>query len=330
MCRTILIGLAVTLLVGLLAGPASAGHLACAGAVSGHVVFDSNLACGGNGLTVAANGTTIDLAGFTLSCAGAGYLGSCQSLGFTGIDTAGFSDVLIMGPGTITGFAVGVHVNGGSNVNVRSLTVTGPASPGAGANPRPGATGILVTGIVCPTPLDTIVNIHGNDVSNHLEGIELVGACCVNVGHNHVHDNNSDPVECHGIKGVNACNNNFNNNLVERNGENLGRDGGLTLTGAGSFGNTVTHNDVSTNCGDGLSARSGAHDNQTVNNEARNNGTSNLGGQCFAPPPPGSFFDLAAVFDGTGNKWNNNNQCLTEGSIGSPSPIPASVCNPGE
>jgi hypothetical protein len=318
------IGLTVMLLLGIAPSEVQAGHLTCGSTVSGHVVFDGNLACSGNGLTVGADNTTIDLAGFTLSCTGAGYLGSCQGLGFVGINTNGFNSVLIKG-GTITGFAVGVHVNGGSSVNVRDLTVTGPSSPGAGSNPRPGATGILVTGTVCPSPADTIINIHGNNVSNHLEGIELVGANCVNVGHNHVHDNNTDPVECHGIKVVNSGNNNFNNNLVERNGENLGIDGGLTLIGSGSANNTITHNDVSNNCGDGISARSGANNNQTVNNEARNNSTSNLAGQCFGPPPAGTFFDLAARADGPGNKWNKNNQCNTQ-SAG----IPAGVCNPGE
>lgn len=326
---TILLGLAVTVFLAIAPIPAEASHLTCGSTVSGHVVFDSNLACSSDGLTVGADNTTIDLAGFTLSCTGAGYLGSCQGLGFVGINTNGHSDVLITGS-TITGFGVGVLVSGGSNVNVRGLTVTGPASPGAGGNFRPPATGIEVTGTFCPTPPDTIINIHDNDVSNHREGIELEQACCVNVGFNHVHDNNSDPVECHGILAANSCNNNFNNNLVERNGENLGRDGGLTIRGGGSANNTVTHNDVSTNCGDGISVRFGANSNQVVNNEARNNSTSTLGGQCFAVPP-GVFFDLAAVNDGAGNMWNRNNKCLTEGNVGiNASPIPAGVCNPGE
>jgi len=170
---SILLALAVTLSLGLAPSPAQANP-ACGSTVSGLVVFDSNLACSGNGLTVGADNTTIDLAGFTLSCTGGGYLGSCQSLGCTGINTAGHSDVLIHGGGTITGYTIGVLVNGGSNVNVRDLTVTGPASPGAGSNPRPAATGIAVTGTICPSPPDTIINVHGNDVSNHREGIELV------------------------------------------------------------------------------------------------------------------------------------------------------------
>jgi len=324
-----MLAVGLALLLGLVSSPGEATPT-CGSTVSGHVVFDSNLACSSsNGLIVGADNTTIDLAGFTLSCTGAGYQGTCQGLGFTGINTNGHSNVLITGS-TITGFAVGVLVSGGSDVNVRGLTVTGPASPGAGSNNRPASTGIEVSGTVCPDPPDTIINIHGNDVSNQREGIELVGACCVNVGFNHVHDNNSDPVACHGILAVNACNNNFNNNLVERNGENLPRDGGLTILGAGSANNTATHNDVSTNCGDGISVRFGANNNQVVNNEARNNSTSNLGGQCFNVSP-GAFFDLAAVFDGVGNRWIRNNQCLTQGNVGiNASPIPAGVCNPGE
>ncbi len=321
-----LVAVFVTVLLGIAASPLRASP-ACGSTVTGHVVFDSDVNCvNSNGLTVGADGTTIDLAGFMLTCtAAAGYFGSCQGQGDVGIDTNGFSDILIKGPGTIDGFAVGVHVNAGADVNVRELTVTGPASPGAGSNSRPEATGIEVEGTICPTPAVTIINVHGNDVSNHREGIELVNAHCVNVGHNHAHDNNSDPTECHGVLAVDSGDNNFNNNLIDRNGENLGIDGGLTFKGASSANNTVTNNDVSNNCGDGISVRFGGNNNQVVNNEARNNSTSTLGTQCFGPPPPGVFFDLAARSAGAGNMWNKNNKCNTQ-SAG----IPPGVCNPGE
>src|SRR5712691_8023264 len=149
---TLPVGLVVMLLLAL-SPDRLQGQVACGGTVTGAVALTSDLGCDGNGLTVGADGTTIDLNGHTISCADpAGYLGSCQGLGFVGIDTNTHNDVLIKGPGTITGFQVGVKVNMGSNVNVRDLTVTGPASPGAGSNPRPDAEGILVQFTVCPTP----------------------------------------------------------------------------------------------------------------------------------------------------------------------------------
>lgn len=297
-------------------GPVQAAHLSCGDTVTGHVVLDGDLACAdSDGLTVGADGTTIDLNGFMIVCTAGDYQGSCQGpfpqddSPEVGIDTAGFSHILVKGPGTIDGFDIGVLVPGGSNVNVRGLTVTGPASPGRGANPRPITQGIMVSRTVCPVPADTIINIHGNDVSNHTEGIELHNANCTNVGHNSVHDNNSDPFECHGIVATDSGNNNVNNNLVTRNGENLPIDGGITIRGALSIGNTVTHNDSSGNFGDGISVRSGAANNQIVNNEARGNG----------------FFDLAGRGSGPGNKWNKNNRCNTQNAE-----VPAGVCNPGE
>ncbi len=315
-------GMGLLLIVGLLSIPAEAGHLICGSTVSGHVVFDGDLNCyASSGLTVGADNTTIDLAGFKLTCTGAGFLGSCQTTnGPVGINTAGFNNVLIKGS-TIDGFQVGVHVNGGSNINVKGLTVTGPPSLGVGFNNRPfGATGIMVTGTVCPDPPDTIVVLLDNDVSNHLEGIKLVGASCVNVRRNVVHDNDSDPFECHGILLINSGTNNIGKNLVFANGENLFRDGGLTLTGGGTTGNTVERNDASNNCGDGISARFLATGNKIVNNVARGNPTTLP--KCGLPP--GFFADLAEIAAGP-NKWNKNNRCNTQAGI-----VPAGVCKPGE
>jgi len=105
--------------------PAFATHIACGSTVSGEVELDGNLACSGPGLTVGADGTTIDLNGFTISCTGAGYLGSCQGISTDiGIDTAGFNNIEIE-DGTITGFGFGVVVNGGSDITVKKLVITG-------------------------------------------------------------------------------------------------------------------------------------------------------------------------------------------------------------
>ena len=278
--------------------PAFATHILCGSIVSGEVELDGNLACSGPGLTVGADGTTIDLNGFTISCTGAGYLGSCQGIPTDiGIDTAGFNNIEIE-DGTITGFNFGVVVNGGSNITVEELVITGPAAPAGSipftaTNPRPpGAQGILVQNTVCPTPIDTIVDIVENDVSNHTEGIALLNAECVNVEENRAHDNNSDPVECSGILLVGSSFNRIVDNDVFRNGENLASDAGILLRN-NSDNNTIEENDVTNNFGAGISLRSGSDSNTVDENEI--SGHTLFGGDLselgFIPPPGNNYVE---------------------------------------
>lgn len=304
---SIVFALGVMLLLGISASPAQAIDINCGDVVTGHVVLHEDLNCVDSpGLIVNADGTTIDLNGWAINCTGGGYLGSCQTTtlapaypGYTGIDTNGKNNVLIKGPGTINGFHFGVHVNGGSNINVKDLFLTGPVKPAVVGNPRGLNVGINVTGTECPDPVDTIVNIHGNEVENHSDGIGLHGADCVNVGYNIVHDNNSDPFECHGIHVAPGSNNNINNNEVFRNGENAGIDSGMTIQGASSTNNTVVHNNVHDNFGDGISVRFGATNIKITKN------------QSFNPAAVvGFFFDMAER-GAPGNKWNKNNTCAT-------------------
>jgi parallel beta-helix repeat protein len=311
--------------------------VACNTVVTTDVQLQNDLICTNtDGLIVGADGVKIDLNSHFIRCVDpAGYKGSCQGPGpFTGIDptpevgidTNGFSNVNIFSHrpgGTIDGFDRGVWVRGpGENINVKRLIVTGPSGVPR-PNPRPITQGILVSDIECPDPPNGIVHIgggvpNGNDVSNHTEGIELENADCVNVGHNFVHDNNSDPFECHGIILNNSSNNNIHNNRVERNGENLLFDGGLTVRFAGSTNNTLTDNDVSFNNGDGISMRGGANGNQIVNNTMLANGGL-LAGIVF--------FDAAARPPVAGaNFWNENNVCNTQ-TVPEP---PPGVCGPTE
>lgn len=301
------------------AGLATAGHLNCGDVVGpGLVKLDADLACNETNaspaaLTVGANGTKIDLNGFTISCTGSGYQGSCQGLGHGGIRTDGFSRVTIAGPGTIAGFTAGVFVHGGSDITVRNLVVTGPSDP----TQRPEiAQGIEVTMVECPTPPDFVVHIRRNEVSNHLIGIDLGLAGCVDVSHNYVHHNRSD---IHGPSvGINvevSDRNRIAHNRVEKNGAGVVNEAGIKLDG--SAFNRVIGNDASDNDGHGILAQGmfqgGSHDNVISNNEARHN----------------SLFDLAAENAGTGNLWHSNNHCLTQGGSG-PNLIPPGVCNPGE
>lgn len=289
--------------------PQAFASVACGDTVTSNVKLTQDLNCteGANGITVGADNVKIDLNGFDINCTGAGYLSSCQGTGDSGIDTNGHSNITIKGPGTINGWTFGVLVNGGQNINVMNLFVTGPVSPGAGNNNRPQAQGIRVQNVDCPDPLDTIVNIKGNDVTNHREGIALINADCVNVHRNSVSDNNSDPVECSGILLVASDNNNIGHNDVSANGENLPDDGGILVT-SGSDNNNIQSNDVTGNFGAGISIRSGSTGNQVVNNQV--SGHTLFGG------------DLSEIGAGTNNYENN---CYTNSNI-SPSPPVAKKC----
>lgn len=195
-----------------------------------------------------------------------------------------------------------------------NLVITGPAAPPGSvpkpapfSNNRPSAQGIIVLGTVCPDPRDTIVNIKGNDISNHREGVVLLSAQCVNVHRNVIHDHNSDPVECSGILLRNSDFNSIGHNDIFANGENLGADGGILMYN--SHNNVVQSNDVTGNFGAGISLRFLSAGNQVVNNQV--SGHTLFGGDL-------SELVLAGV-----NNYENN--CYTTTNI-SPAPPLAKKC----
>ncbi len=325
MVKRILFCLAVaTLLMGVtsistvrVAAPGPTPLVGCGPLAPGAYIVAAPILTAATCFTITGSGVLLNLGGMTVTCAGAGYLGSCQGTGAIGIDTAGFSDITIKGPGTITGFAIGVLVGpGGSSVNVQSLVVTGPAAPpgsvpkpSAVANLRPASTGIEVMGTICPVPADTIVNIKGNVVSNHREGIELSDAQCVNVHRNVVHDNNADPVECHGIVLHDSSFNNIGHNDIFSNGENLGTDGGLTLKSSSS--NTIQSNKVFGNFGSGISLRFGSAANEVTDNDV--SGHVLFGG------------DLSELFQPFGLNSYADSNCYSTTNI-VPAPTISAVC----
>jgi hypothetical protein len=274
-------------------------------------------------LTIGADNVVIDLNGFTASCLapGDGYQGTCQEADGddAGVDTNGHSNVHVFSSqpgGTLKGFDKGVWIRlMSSNVKVKQLTITGPASPGPFANPRPPSQGIAVEMANMPLCLG---NIHlggsvstGNAISNFTEGIELMDSNCVEIGFNNIHDNNSDPVPCHGIHAEDSAHLNIHHNNVHNNGENLLIDGGITLDGSMTMDSILTGNTVGTtsadaNNGDGISVRGGATGNMIVNNVMKHNGGA-LSGSVF--------FDAAArpvPLLAPPNFWGQNNVCITQ------------------
>jgi parallel beta-helix repeat protein len=317
----------VTLVVG---SPAYA--LSCGDTVSGHVVLTADLNCSGPGLVVLSDGTKIDLNGHKISCTNGfadAYQGSCQKSHTTqaqsiiGIASTGHNDVQVRGPGVIDGFGVGIRLVNGTGLQVRDVTLTGPASPNASLNDRVGAVGVLIANTVCP---DSAV-IQDNDISNHTMGIQLSSAFCVVVKDNAIHDNNGVFGDSHGIDLIASGNNTIMKNVVTENGVNRGApsggiDGGIMLR-TGSANNQVKQNTVSNNCGDGITTNNLAHDNVVQQNTARFNSTSTLSGQCDGVVL-GTYFDLAQR-SVNASTWDPNNVCRTQNAA-----VPAGVCGPAE
>jgi parallel beta-helix repeat protein len=331
------------LLVLMIPMPVRAADPACGSMVFSNVKLAGDVHCSepqppavtpASWITIGADNITIDLNGRIVQCsapASIGFQGSCQEEPdidhAIGINTNGHSNIRIINSnedesGVIEGFSVGVWVQGGSNVRVSGIMITGPnnsAFPGCGAvcNPRPAAQAIKVTDVSCgmyTDPSDNanlLVKISKNTISNHSEGIELTNASCVKLQDNTVFNNNSDMHECHGIILEDSSYNNVTGNKVYGNGENAAVDGGLTATGM-SMNNLITRNEVSDNNGDGISLRNGANGNTVQGNEMLFNG-----GDLFTNTV---FFDAAARTgspalttgsSGGVNTWKDN-ECISQ------------------
>ena len=317
------------LLVLIAALPARADP-ACGSTVISNVKLTTDTTCTDSPwITIGADNITVDLNGRIVQCTDLVTL-SCQAEPLVagvpdnfGINTNGHRNIRIINSneeesGVIKGFDVGVWVNGGSNVRVKGITITGPhdpATPFSPVNPRPVAQGILVTGVACGMYNDPsydanlVVKISMNTVSNHTEGIELLNASCVKVQGNTVFNNNSDIHECHGIFLQHSSHNKMVGNNVFGNGEDAPVDGGITVTDMSS-NNIITQNEVSDNKGDGISLRNGATGNLVVENEMLFNGDPFTGVLFFDAAARTGFPALATGSSGGMNIWRDN-ECIT-------------------
>lgn len=267
-------------------------------------------------LVVHASGVILDLAGHTISCAGAGFAGSCQrpGAGPTGVRVdPGLSGVTVRGPGVIAGFDNGVSVEN-TAAYVTGLTVTGPSCDTPDCQ-RPVSNGIVVVGRFLPEGGIDLgqapVNVVGNHVTNHGRGIALLGAQCGSGGvgcavyGNSVDHNNG--FECNGILISGVSGYAIVQNQVHANGAgDCFPQAGIAI--GDSTGNVIANNDASSNVGVGIGAGPGADGNTFANNTARGNPLADLG-----------------AFPGTVNEWSDSNRCNVERGA-----VPPSVCNPGE
>jgi len=323
--------------------------LNCGDSVSGIVTLTNDIVCTDAGpgpilgLTVAADDTTINLNGHTISCSGGGFMGSCQSTstynGGTGAPVSvgiisSFKNVEIVGPGTVTGFNTDIRLSNGPGLLVTNVTVTGPPTPVFADNDRLFNVGIVIANTTCSASGEEDAAIlRSNDISNTAQGIQLNNAQCVMVLRNNVHNNASRTNNTPGIVLIESSNSKLNMNFVHANGLNMPGSnpaGAIQIMNA-STGNVLVDNTVVSNCTNGIAAFDGppapsgsTMGNTIVFNVARfNSAVDTLGGQCVVLIED-PFFDLATVNAGT-NSWHTNNRCRTQGPG-----IPAGVCNPGE
>jgi parallel beta-helix repeat protein len=126
------------LLVALLSAVGARAQVACGDTVTGKVELTGDLVCTAEGLVVGADGTRIDLGGFTL----------IGNPGTVGIDNGGGFDAVTIENGRIEEFDEGISIGGNAQKNsVRDVVVFGSTSDGIDLNDSDGTkiTGTLVT-----------------------------------------------------------------------------------------------------------------------------------------------------------------------------------------
>lgn len=338
--RVVLVAMVAAVAAGLVpvgVTPASAGEtpITCNMPVAGTIKVANDLVCTDtDGLVVVADNTIIDLNGHRISCVapGTGYLGSCQGIAAVGgavdeepedgVNITGHVNVHVFDSkdgGTIDGFDNAIRIERSQDVKIEHLTLTGP--PGDLVNPRPFSHGVLIRGSTCAG--DTQIHIgtgqfSGNEMMNHNQGIAINGSC-VSVIHNIVHDNDSNgSVPSNGILLNQASNNVVRGNEVFNNGDEvdpINQDGGITMRN-NSRNNHIVNNEVLSNFGDGISVRLGSEANFIDNNIMLLNGGA-LAGIVY--------YDAAGRGSGPLNKWNQNNQCVTQNPE-----VPPGVCGADE
>jgi parallel beta-helix repeat protein len=277
----------IALATALAPADALAGHVECGDRVTRDVRLDADLVnCRGNGLTVAADGVTIDLGGHVVDGTGRG----------TGILNGhwgdGHRDAAIRN-GTVRGFKTGVR-SGARGTRVSGLTVTRNAAGGIALRSRQCRVernvvtgnayghGIFIGGV-------SQCRIVGNRVSGHLgsgiqasrsrahviernrvwdnrqAGILLAGTAGVRVAHNTIHANAGPGVWLFDGATANEVLENTlaanergiaitlggDGNRIEGNSVSGSREVGIRLAETGA-GNSVTGNLVALSGGDGI------------------------------------------------------------------------------
>jgi parallel beta-helix repeat protein len=237
-------------------GPARADHIRCGAILTADTTLDSDLVdCPGNGVLIAGDGVTLELAGHMIDGTGGPY----------GVVTLGsVSDVTVTG-GHVREFHNAVALSGGGPFVARDLEVSGSHD------------GMLLSGVT-QTLVERVL-AWGNDGS----GINMPGSAGVLVTDSAMIGNGA------GMGGANATSSRIQRTQFERNTFHGLRFAGLTDTvfaanrirsngtfgvrlEEGSSGNLLFANRVSDSGADGIALAEDSSANTLVRNRATGNG----------------------------------------------------------
>jgi hypothetical protein len=105
----------------------------CGTTVVQDLVLDRDVTCyNAHGLTIGAEGVTIDLNGKSIQCRN-GFSSTCHGSSFVGVDASRVTRIVIKGPGTIVGFGVQLV----TATNVLQNTRLRPVRAGSSRTVRP-------------------------------------------------------------------------------------------------------------------------------------------------------------------------------------------------
>jgi len=90
----------------------------CGEVVRGNVNLTANLNCSGDGIIVGADGTVINLNGYTIS-------GPGQQSSKVGVVVPNNNNIMVLGPGIIKNFQTGIMTTGSNNVEIKSIILKG-------------------------------------------------------------------------------------------------------------------------------------------------------------------------------------------------------------
>ena len=226
---TRLAGSAALVTAALMLGAADAHALKCGKAVMKDVTLKQDLLnCPDDGLFVGAAGITIDLNGHRID--------GVNAAGTNGILSSGQDDVVIEGPGRITGFDSGISFQGATtNGVVRGVAVKSSGTPGDSGR------GIVVGQFSSRTEIrdNRVVNTQGSGITLQGERNKIIG------------------------------------NEIKNSADSPFVDSGIWVLGADTDNNLVRGNEITVPQGNGIQV-SDASGTRIVNNELRRNDESGV------------------------------------------------------
>lgn len=268
------------------AGPASAAHVACGQTIVVSTVLDADIGPCAAGITVGADNITFDLNGFTIT-------GVPTDGDGPGITLGGRTGVTVKN-GTVTQFDAGVVILGGSRNTVTSMRVLD--NRGSFSTDYGDGVGLFSSN-------DNVLT--NNQVRNNgpYDGIGLITSNRNLIDGNQVTDNNQSPRSTAGIRIENAGRVASNDNTITNNLVTNSAIFGIEVFAGGSR-NVIRFNQVFGNTLDGITVFAGGNNNIIEGNSVRSNranGISIRGAAGTFPAPMGNQILRNQSFGNTGS-----------------------------